>query len=140
MFEDQGQVGMTDKADIGSEMGKIDSGTDRLQQVLPNWIARAAVDQGDSFNLDPLRKGLQPIQVFRSDDLACPLDCIACFWIKYLMWNGSADRSVVVSDDAHQVGEFPQNADAFIRIWPVADDIAQAPNLVDAARIRKDRF
>ncbi len=131
---DHGRVGMTNEAVLGAEIGEIDGGDERIQDVFPHWLPGAAVSQGKAPLFEVRGQTLQEIAHFWPQRAVGPGHGRAGVPVKAGKIESPQSRPVMVARQADQV-IIAQPGHAFIGLGAVSDDISQAPNPVERSSV-----
>src|SRR4051812_46696002 len=128
--EGQGDVRVADQADAVALGVEAQLGLQGAQDVLPDGVARAGMEEADLL-LEVLgRQRAQRLEVALADRLARPARRGGRTGGELLERERAGDGQVVVAGE-HDVAAAERELDAQIRLRAVADEIAQAPDLVD---------
>src|SRR3954454_25343674 len=128
--EGQGDVRVADQADAVALGVEAQLGLQGAQDVLPDGVAGAGVEEPDLL-LEVLgRQRAQRLEVALADRLARPARRGGRTWGELLERERAGDGQVVVAGEQH-VAAAERELDAQIRLRAVADEVAEAPDLVD---------
>src|SRR5262249_39191723 len=104
------------------------------QDVLPDRVAGAAVEQRDILRNSLRRQRPQPLLVTVLEDAARPPSRDRCIAAELLEVEPAGHGEVVVSAKAHGC-MFPDERAALVRPGAVADEVSETPQLVDGIGI-----
>ena len=108
-------------------------GEQRVEDVLPDRVARAGVVEADAAASSPRAAAPQVVEVVRRDDLPRPAGGERRAARELLERQLAGHREVVVAGEADAQCSRGQR-DAGVGVGAVADEVAEAPDLVGAAR------
>ena len=129
------QVRVPNKAVQAIKKVKVKRGGARVQQILPNRLARAAVYQGDQVQDDPLWQALQKAEVGRIQALLGPQNGGARLRVERINLDVLEGRSIMIAQNALQIGQRRNALNAFVGVRAVAHQVAQAPGGVHLAGV-----
>src|SRR4051794_38803685 len=132
--EGQRDVRVPDQADAVALGLQAQLGLQRAQDVLPDGVARAGVEEPDLPLLVLGRQRAQRLEVALADRLARPARRGGRTGRELLQRERARDREVVVAGE-HDVAARERELDAQIRLRAVADEVAEAPDLVDVGGV-----
>ena len=113
-------------------MRKIQGGDGCLQDVFPDRLARAGMDQRIFSDYECNRKRLQEARVFRCQGILCPLHGAAGVGVEGAHIEAVQRRPVMIARQA-KLRQLPQVLDALVGIGTITNHIAQAPHIIPVA-------
>ncbi len=135
------EVGVSNKTKGGVEMGEIFERGPCIVNVFPNGMTRAAMCERNAKFLQHRMGGTrgEPFAVFGCQGFARPFERQTRRAAKLVEGDIAQRGLIVIACERNGVG-CAEARYTFIRLWPIADDIAQTPNRVVMARGMQDRF
>src|SRR4030042_344096 len=127
---------MTHETIGGIEEFIADGGSTGVKQVFPYGTERAAMHQGDVFEVHSLRQVCKIFLIGRGEFFLRPQDRLTGIRIESIHCDAAYCCSIMVAKDTLQIGKLRNTLDAFIGVWPVPNQIAQAPCGIEWTGIR----
>jgi len=135
LSEDDGYVGVTDQTVRRLEEVEVGAGDAGGGEVLPDWLARAAVHQREVIFLDNRGQVLEVADVLGGQLPGGPAAGGGGIGVEVREVELADGSPVVIAGDADVVA-LSQKLETLVRVRAVADDITQTPYLRDLSLVR----
>ena len=125
-------MGVADEAMVGLQVFEAGEGGGLGDQVLPDRVPRGAVGEGENSRYQGQGQPAEIIHMFFGQLALGPKGCGAGIGVEFRGVD-LADGSPIVVAGYGEVVVLPEEVYDFTRVWAIADDVAEAPELVDGA-------
>src|SRR3990170_6322450 len=99
-----------------------------LQDVLPNWLPRAAVGQGELADSERARQRAEEVAVLFCECLLGPRRDVARVFVESRERDVAQGCQVVIPDQADHLRQRADQLDTLVRVRPIAYQVAEAPH------------
>ena len=125
-------MGVADQAMAGLQVFEAGEGGGLGDKVLPYRVPRSAVGEGENSRYQGQGQPAEIIHMLLGQLSLGPQGCEAGVRVEFRGVDLSNGSPIVVAGDGDVV-VLPEEVDDFTGVWAIADDVAEAPELVDGA-------